>query len=118
MSKIKTLDKICVVGFFILCDIVTGLIGALKEHNFKSSIMREGLFHKLGEIFALMFSYGCEYSFPYLGIEINIPIVTSISVYLCLMEVGSVIENLTRISPELKVILSKVFGAYRKKDEE
>lgn len=100
---------------FILFDIITGLIGALKNHTYQSSVMREGLFHKLGEILAIAFGYACEAGFPYVGIEVSIPICTSVMIYIIIMEVGSIVENLTIISPELKAILDKTFKGYEDK---
>ena len=42
---------ICVLAF-ILADILTGLVKSLYEKDFKSSVMRQGLFHKAGELMA------------------------------------------------------------------
>lgn len=97
---------------FIAFDIITGLIGAIKNGTYKSSVMREGLFHKIGEIMAIIFSYGCEMAFPYVGITVTIPICRSILIYIIIMETGSIIENITHISPELAAILSKTFKSY------
>ena len=35
---------------FIVLDFATGLIKAVATDKFKSSMMRQGLFHKVGEI--------------------------------------------------------------------
>lgn len=101
---------------FIAFDITTGLFGALKNGTYKSSVMRNGLFHKVGEIFAILFSYGCEMMFPYVGITVNLPICQSVLIYIIIMETGSIVENITVISPELKAILGKVFKSYRNED--
>lgn len=98
---------------FIAFDILTGLISAIKNGNYKSTIMREGLFHKCGEILSMIFGYGCEFAFPMIGIEISLPIAQSVYVYIIIMEVGSIIENLCNISPELRSILSKIFKPYK-----
>lgn len=98
---------------FIAFDILTGLIGAIKNGTYKSTIMREGLFHKCGEMLAMMFSYGCEYAFPYIGIDVSLPIAQSVYIYIIIMEVGSIIENLTKISPELKSLLTRIYKPYR-----
>lgn len=81
--------------------------------------MRDGLYHKLGEILAVIFGVLCELAFPTVGIDIKIPIVSSICIYLVIMETGSIVENLAIISPNIQKILSKVFSAYKEeKDEE
>ena len=97
---------------FIVFDIISGLVGAFMNGTYSSTKMRQGLFHKVGEILSICFSYACEYSLPFVGIEVNIPICQSVLVYIIIMEIGSIIENLTTISPELKAILSKTFKGY------
>lgn len=98
---------------FIAFDILTGLIGAIKNGTYKSTVMREGLFHKCGEMLAMIFSYGCEYAFPYIGIDVSLPIAQSIYIYIIVMEAGSIIENITKISPELKSLLNRIYKPYR-----
>lgn len=106
--------KIFVIVFcFIVMDIITGLVGAIKNGEYKSQVMRQGLWSKAGEILSLLLGAGCEYAFPIVGIHISIPIVSGIAVYLVIMELGSCIENLTKISPELKSMLGKYLGIYK-----
>ena len=110
---------ILVVLIFIAADILVGIIKAAYKIGFKSAKMREGLYHKLGEILAVIFGALCELAFPIVGINIKIPIVSSICIYLVIMETGSIVENLAVISPNIQKILAKVFGAYKEdKDEE
>ena len=98
-----------VAGLFIAMDIITGWAKALATGTTNSSIMRAGLFHKLGEIMAVLFGYACELSFPYVGISLSIPLVESISTYIILMEVASIVENIAQINPQLSEILRKYF---------
>lgn len=110
---------ILVVLVFIAADILVGIIKAAYKTGFKSAKMREGLYHKLGEILSVIFGALCELAFPIVGIDIKIPIVSSICIYLVVMETGSIVENLAVISPNIQKILGKVFGAYKEdKDEE
>ena len=99
---------------FIAMDILTGWTKAVATGTTNSSIMRVGLFHKLGEIMALIFGYACEIAFPYVGIMISVPLVESIGTYIILMEVASIVENIGKINPELTNVLSKLF---KKQDE-
>lgn len=103
---------------FIALDVITGLIGAIKNKTYKSEVMREGLFHKVGEIIAIAFAYGCEYAFPLVGITLNIPIAQSVLVYIIIMESGSIVENLSTISPEIRAIMEKTFKSYEKAVED
>lgn len=96
---------ICVLGF-ILADLVTGLVRALYEKDFQSSIMRQGLFHKAGEIFVLTLLYGVEYVAPMLGLTFNLPTFRVGVGYCVLMEVGSIIENLRPFTPGLGSLIN------------
>lgn len=102
-----------IVFVFIVFDIVTGLIASLKDGEYKSSVMKSGLWSKSAEIIAMLLGTACEYCFPLIGVTVTVPIVTAIATYLVLMELGSVIENLTKISPELKNVLGKYLGIYK-----
>ena len=107
-----------VVLCFIALDVITGLIAALKNHTYKSEVMRQGLFHKCGEILAIGFAYGCEYAFPIVGISISVPLAGSVLIYIIIMETGSILENISLVSPEIKAILRKTFSSYTYTDTE
>ena len=110
-------NMIITVLIFITLDVIIGLIKALSTGTYKSLKMREGLFHKIGEMLTVGFGILCENAFPYVGIEIKIPIVSTICIYIVLMETGSIVENLSIISPNIKKLLGKVFGDYKAEDD-
>ena len=91
----------------IAADITTGLIAALYKREFKSSVMREGLFHKVGEVCALALLYGAEYAQPIIGIDTGLPLFAVGCGYLVLMEVGSILENIGKFTPGLSGIIKK-----------
>lgn len=97
---------ICVLAF-ILADILTGLVKSLYEKDFKSSVMRQGLFHKAGELLVLGLLYGVEYAAPMLGITSELPTFRAGACYCILMEVGSIIENIRSFTPAISSILRK-----------
>ena len=107
-----------VVLTFIVLDMIIGIVKALATGSYKSLKMREGLWHKLGEILCVAFGVLCEMAFPYVGITVSIPIVTTICIYIVLMETGSIVENLALISPNIQKMLSKVFGSYKPDDSD
>lgn len=90
-----------VTACFILLDMITGIIKAFKEKNYTSSIMREGLFHKAGSILIVAFGALVDYAQTFLDLGVNVPVAVSLCVYICLMEIGSVIENVCTINPDL-----------------
>lgn len=111
--------KVSVIVFsFIVADIATGLIKAIATHSYSSSVMREGLFHKLGEIICIIFGVLCDYALPMIGIKIPLSIAQSVSVYIIIMEIGSVIENIGVLNPDLSKYLGKIFEKIETPDTE
>ena len=88
-------------GAFILLDFITGLIKAFKEKNYCSSVMREGLFHKSGSILVIVFGWLVDYAQTFVDLGVQIPVALSLCVYVILMEIGSIIENVCIINPEI-----------------
>ena len=101
--------KVYLIGVlvFILADILTGLVKSLYEKDFKSSVMRQGLFHKAGELMVLGLLYGVEYVAPMLGITFELPTFRAGACYCILMEVGSILENIKPFTPAISSILRK-----------
>lgn len=97
---------ICVLAF-ILADILSGLVKSIYEKDFKSSVMRQGLFHKAGELMVLGLLYGVEYAAPMLGITFELPTFRAGACYCILMEVGSILENIKPFTPAISSILRK-----------
>lgn len=96
-----------VVAAAILLDIITGLIKAFYTKTFSSSVMRQGLFHKLGELLAVAILYGAQIALPMIGVEANLPLFPAGVGYCTLMELGSIIENLRAFTPGIDNILGK-----------
>lgn len=110
-----------IVLAFILGDLLTGLLAALRNRQFKSAVMREGLFNKLGELAALGLAILCDMITPYVNIELPVDLVVAVSTYLVLMEIGSILENIRKLSPAAADILGKFFdsshGEHEKENE-
>ena len=105
-----------IVASFILADILTGLITAVRNGEYKSSVMRVGLWSKLGEVAAILLAVLCEWALPVMNVDIQLPIFEGVSGYICIMELGSCVENITKISPELKTVLGRYLGIYKNKE--
>ena len=86
---------------FICLDFVTGLIKAFKEKNYCSTIMRQGLYHKVGSILCVVFGTLVDQAQIYLDLGISLPITEGVCAYIVLMEIGSIIENVCKINPEI-----------------
>ena len=75
---------------FSFIDIISGYIQAIINHNVDSSIMREGLLHKILIILIILMACVTDVTF-------NLSIVTKfISIYIIIMEVTSILENLNK----------------------
>lgn len=115
--SIVTLDTIlpqlkialCLLAF-ILLDIISGLIAAITRHDYASSIMRTGLYHKLSEIFAFFFAVACDILLPYIGITLPLVVSKGTAIYIIVMECGSIIENIGKANPDLAKYLQKIFA--------
>lgn len=87
--------------FMIVFDLVTGFIQSLKNKTFKSSVMREGLYHKVGILFLLALGLALEMSITMIDLGITAPVFKGIATYVILMEIGSILENLHKLNPDL-----------------
>lgn len=95
------------VAVFIVVDILSGLLKALYNKEFKSSVMRDGLFHKAGEILVLGLLYLVEIESVAIGFDAGLPLFKTGCGYVVLMEIGSIIENLKAFTPGIDNIIRK-----------
>lgn len=104
---------IIVLGFIVF-DVVTGLIKAGYNGNYNSAIMREGGFHKSMEVMAMAVAYFVEYAIVYINIGVDVPAVPAVTVYICIMELISILENICAVNPQMcalfKPYLDKLKG--------
>lgn len=96
---------------FICLDYITGVLQALATKTFSSTIMREGLFHKVALVLVMLLGVMIDYAQQFADLGASVPVAIAACVYIILMEVGSVIENLCRLNPELMPDkLNAIFG--------
>lgn len=63
--------------------------------------MRQGLYSKAGSFLILFLAYLGEYACTYINLGFELPLVEAVGVYICVMEIGSILENAVAINPEL-----------------
>lgn len=107
-----------VVGSFILFDILTGLIKALYQNGVNSTYLRQGLYHKASEIIAVVGSGLLEYGLKYIDLGIDVPLLTVVCVYICTMELVSILENLAEVNPSLAKLFKPYLEKIKKKEGE
>ena len=88
--------------FFISTDYITGVIKAIMQGDLSSKMMREGLGHKFTYLILAVMAWFIDTLNLHLalGLPINLSICTVSGI--CLIELTSIIENITAINPELK----------------
>ena len=100
---------------FIALDFVTGLIKALATHSFTSTQMRQGLFHKVALLLCMILGFLVDHAQGYIDLGITVPVAAAVCVYICLMEITSIIENICKINPEIVPDkLAALFGGLKK----
>lgn len=90
-----------IVLSFIVLDLATGVAKGAASHNLDSKKMRDGLFHKMGFIMAMVLSYLCEYAMMYMELGFTVPIVNGVAIFICLTEIVSILENIKELNPKL-----------------
>lgn len=99
---------------FIVLDFVTGMVKAFATQSYKSAKMRQGLYHKAAELLCMALGVMVEYASAYLDLGISVPVAGAVCGYIVLMEVGSTIENLGEINPDiLPEKLKNIFGGLK-----
>lgn len=114
----KSWDILIVPCVMIAFDIITGFLNAWKNNDIDSSKLRTGLVHKAGEIIMLIIP-------EYLEVSMNIPhyVPTLMSVYIIVMELISIVENLALMGVDIpkgiknKLEKLKMEGDYDGKEE-
>lgn len=106
--------SLCFIGF----DIVTGLLKAIYRGRVNSTVLREGLFHKISEILVVLGSGALEYGTSYVNLGIDLPLIEAVTVYICLIELASIIENLCEMNPKLAKLFKPYLEKIREMDDE
>lgn len=106
------MQHIIVLGF-IGTDFLTGAIMAIKEGNFTSTKMREGLYRKFGSIVIIVMSLLIDYAQRYFSLGINVDVSLAVEGYIIIMEIASIIENVGKINPNiLPEKIKKILGKF------
>ena len=100
-SILESLAPVGVALIFNAVDLITGIIGAVKNKDLESGKMRDGIFKKVGFIICYVLAILLDNFGGVVGIQIGIKLLPIICVYVIMTEVVSIIENINRINPDL-----------------
>lgn len=92
---------IVVALFFNALDLLTGIITAIKNKNIKSSKLRDGLFKKVGFLICYFLALMIDTEGSLIGFQIVTPILPIVILYTCTTELVSILENISKINPDL-----------------
>ena len=96
-------------------DVVTGYVAAIKNGDLNSSVMRSGLWSKLGEVFAIVVAFAIEFAVSFYGdafihMALDIPVTTGVCAYITVYELTSIVENIGKLNPDLGKWLVNTIG--------
>lgn len=109
--------------FLMLLDVLLGYAAAVANKTVKSAKMREGLWHKTGEMSIIL--VGDVLDGMLLGginMPFTAPVTTAMIVYLAINEAVSCMENIIKLDPELgdkrffRVLMDALKESDKKKD--
>lgn len=82
-------------------DLLTGIIYALKSKDIQSAKLRDGLFKKAGFILCYFMALLVDTQGAKIGFEIGVQILPIVILYSCITELVSILENISKINPDL-----------------
>lgn len=105
LDTIQFRDEFWVLLIPLACicvDFVTGVLHAWSTGHLKSYRMREGLVRKSGELFVLILGEAFTW-----GMKLPIYIIDFLSLYIIVMELISIIENLRKMGVKIPKFIEK-----------
>lgn len=85
-----------------VADVITGFIQAQITGTKRSSIMRKGLYRKCGELGTILLVW-----VVCIALEFDIKYVAAVSIYVCIMEALSILENLKAAGVQIPDFVTK-----------
>lgn len=92
---------VAVALIFNALDLMSGLAAAVKEKDLESSKLRDGIFKKAGFLLCYVLAMLIDAEGSYIGLNLEVKILPIIVSYVVLTETVSIIENISRLNPEL-----------------
>lgn len=103
---------------FMMIDVFTGVLKAVKNKELNSTKAREGIYKKASFILFIAFGYLADYAMDYVNMGFNLPAAATICTLIIVTEAISVLENLGQINPDLVKLVAPFLSALNKKGGE
>ena len=111
--------ELVLVVVFMMVDVLTGVLKALKNKELSSTKASEGMYKKASFILFVGFGYLSDFAMDYVDMGFKFPAAVTISPLIILTEAISVLENLGSINPDLVKMAAPFLSALNtKKDSE
>lgn len=101
---------------FMLIDVLTGVLKAVKNKELNSTKAREGIYKKASFILFIAFGYLADYAMQYVNMGFNFPAAVTICTLIIVTEAISILENLGKINPELVKLVAPFLSALNNKE--
>lgn len=102
---------------FMVIDVFTGVLKAVKNKELNSTKAREGIYKKASFILFIAFGYLTDYAMDYVDMGFNFPAAATICTLIVVTEAISVLENLGQINPDLVKLVAPFLSVLNKKEE-
>lgn len=102
---------------FMVIDVFTGVLKAVKNKELNSTKAREGIYKKASFILFISFGYLADYAMDYVNMGFSFPAAATICTLVIVTEAISVLENLGQINPDLVKLVAPFLSALNKKEE-
>ena len=106
--------------FAMILDYLTGTLAAISHGEWDSAIARQGLWHKLGSIAAILVAAGLDITLgvvlPQIGVNYEHIILTPVvALWYLLTELGSIVENIDKLGAPVPDFLRKAIKKVKNK---
>ena len=101
---------------FMMIDVGTGVLKAIKNKELSSTKAREGIYKKASFILFIAFGYLADYAMAYVDMGFNFPAAATICTLVIITEAISILENLGKINPEMVKLVAPFLSALNKKE--
>ena len=103
---------------FMVIDVFTGVLKAVKNKELNSTKAREGIYKKASFILFIAFGYLADYAMDYVNMGFNLPAAATICTLVIITEAISVLENLGQINPDMVKLVAPFLSVLNKKEGE
>lgn len=103
---------------FMVIDVFTGVLKAIKNKELNSTKAREGIYKKTSFILFITFGYLADYAMAYVNMGFNFSAAVTICTLVIVTEAISVLENLGQINSDLVKLVAPFLSALNKKEGE